>query len=179
MSDTSGFRPPKPAMPVTTRTPIAPEAAPVPSAPVPSAPVPSAPQPDPIDQPFTEPAPAKPMTQRAAAAARKHNAPRKCKAKKPAPQLSASEITKLNRKRARNMAKKRKPHGPRKALAARPAKNPNRPLEMKNRLETVLSMTTELRKPELRAFVSMMQQLDKLHRGSRNKVLGALNRVFA
>jgi hypothetical protein len=58
------------------------------------------------------------------------------------------------------------------------AKNPNRPLENKTRLHQVLTLTNQLRKPELNKFAAIMQHLEKLSRGGRRRVLNALGQVY-
>ncbi len=91
---------------------------------------------------------------------------RKRKAKK-AKQLPAAEIKKLNAKRRKNQ----------KQAAGTPA-NPNRPLEMKNKLNAVLELSSSLRKPQLVLFTELMQRLEGVPRGSRKRILEALGSVY-
>ena len=92
--------------------------------------------------------------------------PVKQRHKRKAKTLPAAEIKKIKAKRAR-------------ALRAKaPAKNHNRPLELKSQLEAVLMLTSVLKKPELEAFASIAGTMQKLSRGSRKNVIGALERVY-
>jgi len=91
----------------------------------------------------------------------------------------AQEDNKPPATRNRKKGGKKRPSRKRAPPAAAEApKNPNRPLEMKNRLAVVLEMARVLRKPDLVVFTDLMDRLQALHRGARKKVLDGLNRVF-
>lgn len=118
----------------------------------------------------------------------------KRKPRKKKPELSTAEIKNLNTKRANAQKKKRK--GGRtaaqiatkarafaKAAAqdlqpAAPAVSHNRPLEMKTRVHAIIAMTAVLKKPELTVFSATLEALEKLSRGSRKRVIGALSQVY-
>ena len=59
-----------------------------------------------------------------------------------------------------------------------PAKNPNRPLELRNTLDAVLHMTGTLKRPELVAFSSAMQSFRKLSKAGRRRVIASLGQVY-
>lgn len=126
--------------------------------------------------PVTPTAPVQPAPQLAPAAAthvpgdtvkppRRKRGPNKKKSEK----LSAAEIKKITAKRKAALAKKRGPKA---------AKNPNRPLEMKNKLSAVLTLTRDLNKTELDVFTTSMDRLEHLTRSGRKRVLAALQQVY-
>ena len=88
--------------------------------------------------------------------------------------LSVAEIKKIKAKRARVLRAKAAP----KQASRVQVKNPNRPLELKSQLEAVLMLTTVLKKPELEAFATIAGTMQKLSRGGRKNVIGALERVY-
>ena len=80
-------------------------------------------------------------------------------------------------------AKKAKPRkvGKRKELAApypAPARNPNRPLELRNQMDAMLAVVDTLRRPELAAFKVAMQALAPLSRKARKAIVAALASVY-
>lgn len=94
-------------------------------------------------------------------------------------QLTAGEVKKLNAKRARSKrVEATKVSGPAPRDVVLPPKNPNRPLEAKTKLQVVLSLTDQLRKPQLVMFAKMMEELEGVPRGSRKRILEALVRVY-
>lgn len=66
----------------------------------------------------------------------------------------------------------------RKARTPKPAKNPNRPLELKNQLSAVLRLTSTLTKAELAWFTVGLDMASKLSRSSRKRVLAAFAQVY-
>lgn len=128
------------------------------------------------DENFTPPRPAMPVAptdlpSRAAEAPKSAPAPMFDEALVPAPK------SKRNQSKRRGKANMKKRHTARPASNG-PAKNLNRPLEMKNQLAAVLAMTGALRKTELVTFSGMVQQLARMTRRSRRRVIEALGQVY-
>lgn len=113
-------------------------------------------------------------------------------AKKKAKVLSSAEIRKINAKRAaalkakkpaRKKAKKQKTRTIRQIIQAAPretgrAKNPNRPLEMKNQMSAMLEAVCTLQKAELMLFSRTMPSMQALSRAGRKQVIAALQQVY-
>lgn len=106
---------------------------------------------------------------------------------KKAKTLPAAEIRKINAKRKKNLKKtaapvrkKRKSTTDlaRQYAAPNKAKNPNRPLEMKNQLSAVLSMVGTLQKAELVFFSQAVPAMQALSRSGRRRVIAALQQVY-
>jgi hypothetical protein len=87
--------------------------------------------------------------------------------------LAPAEIKKINRNRRKNVAKRAKIKA-----APKPAKNPNRPLEMKNKLHAVLKIVASLNKQESACFANAMQVLEDMPRSGRKHVIAALGQVY-
>jgi hypothetical protein len=101
--------------------------------------------------------------------------------------LPAREVTRILKNRKKNMKKAKKRVLSDAVRSVRPPagrrkpgnpKNPNRPLELKNRLDAVLTIFTELPKEEQRPFGEVMKSLDGLSRPGRKRVLDALAKVY-
>jgi len=115
--------------------------------------------------------------------ARKPRPPRKKPAKRAARIIRVVGATKDRNTKPKGKTVAKKRSAKRKTTAAAPAtpavaKNPNRPLENKNKLHAVLALSSQLRKPELTKFVELMDALEKLNRGSRKRILSALLQVY-
>lgn len=108
--------------------------------------------------------------------------------------LPAREIKRINTNRKKKKTKKR---AVRKAVPVAPRvsnmrkrskfiqttkkvvpKNPNRPLEMKNKLATVLGLVGQLQKAELVSFTNVMRHMENLSRSGRKRVIAALQQVY-
>lgn len=123
--------------------------------------------------------------------------------KKKAKALPAAEIRKINAKRKKNLPRTRAqkkaaakrivgkhpalaaPYKGTRAVKGDPyvamagrAKNPNRPLEMKNQLSAVLSMVGTLQKQELVFFSQAVPAMQALSRAGRKRVIAALQQVY-
>jgi|ERR1700722_1268477 len=61
---------------------------------------------------------------------------------------------------------------------SKPAKNPNRPLEMKNQLAAVLAVVSDLKGAELTFFSEACKSLQDLTHAGRKRVIEALGRVY-
>lgn len=121
---------------------------------------------------------------------------RSARPKKTTEKLSAAEIHALNAKRRKALAKKQKVKRSRRKPAhdkhrmsptqqararydAAPApRNPNRPLELKNQLVTIMSIANTLRKPAFAFFTQAIPALQRLTRSDRRKVIAALAQVY-
>src|ERR1700722_13798352 len=87
--------------------------------------------------------------------------------------LPAREIKRINKNRRKNLKKKKR-------VVVPPApKNPNRPLEAKNRLRSVMRLVADISKPEMQAFMGAMSVLEDLSRGARLKVIGSLGQAYS
>lgn len=162
------------------------------------APVPQAPPP-PVLASVAPPAPRRQRPVRAAA-------PKRAAAKKPVKtkkneRLSAAEAKALKAKRAKALRAKRKAVAtvrpmtqtevvqavhPAKRSRGRPAKdssaprkNPNRPLELKNQLNAVISVAGSLSSSDLKLFAALAGELMSHSKASRKAVLAALSSVYA
>lgn len=116
---------------------------------------------------------------------------RRSRLAKKAKALSPAEIKKINAKRAAALAAakpkkkkaKKRTRTIRQIIQAAPretgrAKNPNRPLEMKNQLSAVLSMVGTLQKAELVFFSQAVPAMQALSRSGRKRVIAALQQVY-
>lgn len=126
------------------------------------------------DAPFTPPRPATPVGTAADLPSRStpHGTVQQ--------QFEAAVNPKPKRKPATRKAAPKKPAKKKRAVRAKPeaTKNPNRPLEMKNQLQVVLSMTGSLRKPELVMFAKLVDELGSVARGGRKRIMAALAQVY-
>ena len=95
-----------------------------------------------------------------------------------AEKLPEDEIERINTNRRRNLKKKKKVK--KIAPAPKPAApvSPNRPLEMKNRLHTVLGAVMQMSKAESMAFAGAMAHLEDMSKGARKRVISALAQVY-
>lgn len=97
----------------------------------------------------------------------------KAKTVKAAPKRKVRAVKTVSKKKP---AKRRPAH--KTAPQPAPAKNPNRPLEMKSQLQAVLAMSSVLSKPEMAIFATAMQGMQELSRNSRRRVIAALAQVY-
>lgn len=161
--------------------PIAPGATnPTPTAPLPSrAAMPQAAPPAAVESRANLPMPTTAQVEKK----RARDRARRAAAKKP--QLSAAEIKRLNAKREKSLKKPKRPSLRKQAravasitLRSDTPKNPNRPLELRNQMDAMLSVVDALRRPELVAFKVMMQHLAPLPKKARRKIIAALAQVY-
>ena len=95
-----------------------------------------------------------------------------------AERLPEDEIERIKTNRRKNLKKKKIQK--RIAPAPKPPTppSPNRPLEMKNRLHTVLGAVVQMSKQESTSFAGCMAQLEDMSRGARRRVIAALEQVY-
>jgi hypothetical protein len=96
--------------------------------------------------------------------------------------IAPTKIKRIRANRRKNVKKvkkaKRTPQPLSKTINQGRPKNPNRPLELKNQLHTVLMLVAGLPKNEVSTFTAAMGQLGNLSRSGRKRVLDALRQVY-
>lgn len=92
--------------------------------------------------------------------------------------LPAPEIKRINQNRKKNMRNNAK-RVPRSKTVLK-EKAPNRPLELKNRLHTVLAAVKSMtHAEEITAFAELMAHLEGMSAPARRRVIAALEQVYA
>jgi hypothetical protein len=87
--------------------------------------------------------------------------------------LHAREIKRINKNRRKNLKKKKR------VVAPPAAKNPNRPLEAKNRLYAVMEVVTGMGKHEAAVLMNTMKFMESMAGPARKRVIEALGKVYA
>jgi hypothetical protein len=98
------------------------------------------------------------------------------------PLLPPDEIERINTNRKENMkkrkAKKYVPLAERVSHKPARAKNPNRPLELKNRMLALVGAVGSLEAADLKSFTEAVVLLNDLPKPGRQRVLDALAKVY-